>query len=61
MKKDYKIPLAHLRFLKPSDILAASEEPENPDDKPEDEKDPSGNPFPNLPSDDPVAPDIDWN
>ena len=60
MKKDYKIPRAHLRFLIASDILAASEEPENPDDTPEDEN-PGGNPFPDLPSDDPAAPDIDWN
>ena len=61
MKQDYKIPHAQLRFLSASDILAASVEPESPNDKPEDEKDPGSNPFPNLPSDDPVVPDIDWD
>ena len=64
MKQDYKIPHAQLRFLAVSDILAASEEPENPtdpDDNPGDVPGPGGNPPPALPGDDPAAPDIDWN
>ncbi len=64
MKQDYKIPHAQLRFLTTTDILATSEEPDDskdPDSTPEDDQTPGGSPTPELPGDDPAAPDIDWN
>ena len=66
MKQDYKIPRAALRSLTVADILAASDEPnlpDDPDDIPGDNPspDPGINPPSGLPSDDPTAPDVDWS
>ena len=67
MKQDYKIPRAALYSLTVSDILAASDEPDLPQDPDDDIPGDTPTPAPGinppsiLPSDDPTAPDIDWS
>lgn len=59
MKKTYRIPYALLFSMQAQDIIAASNEPNEPDDSTK--PGPSGDTSTTPSTSDPAAPDLEWN